>query len=185
MSEITRGVPDAVQEKAKIIDFAATKARRLESPAGFANRTVFETPETPAKVLRPLSAGESNVIDFQAEREKRQSRFQPELIKQSVANDYEGTKPDISAKNEEQIALQEIRAKLARLEASSVRQQSAMEIEEIAAFRKNLLEKLNEKQAAVREESKGGSFTELLLGLLKDLMTGKTDKNQDTQDAQA
>ena len=62
MSEITREVPDAVQGKAKIIDFAAAKAGRLDSPAGFANRTVFETPETPAKVLRPPSAGENNIM---------------------------------------------------------------------------------------------------------------------------
>ena len=119
-------------------------------------------------------------------------------------------KPDISVEDEEQRALQEIRAKLARLDVSSekrdgiiegladdpktsvkvagvlrhitppdVRRQSADEIDKIAEFRKNLLDKLNEKQAALQEESKDGSFMELLLGLLKDFMTGKTDEDQD------
>ena len=150
------------------------------------------------------------MIDFQAVREKRHSRFQPELTRHSVANDYEGTKPDISVEDEEQRALQEIRAKLARLDVSSekrngiiesladnpktsvkvagvlrhitppdVRRQVIIELEENAAFRKSLWDKLDKKSGSLQEESKDGSFMELLFSFLKEFMTSKTDEDQD------
>ena len=56
---------------------------------------------------------------------------------------------------------------------------------ENAAFRKSLWDKLDKKSGSLQEESKDGSFMELLLSFLKEFMTGKTDEEQDTQEVEA
>ena len=268
MSEITRGIPEEAQGKAKIIDFEAAKGKRLEEKtrhAQWIQERTQKQPFTEGEAANPVSfqftteadqprqkgrrvttegeAGENRppaenthmVIDFQKAREKRllneqtdagvspeSDTFPPDFkprpneAGENVANDYEGTTPDISVEDEEQRALQEIRAKLARFDVSSekrdgiiegladdpktsvkvagvlrhitppgVRRQVAIELEENAAFRKNIWDKLDEKAGSLQEESQDGSLMELLLGLLKDFMTGKNDEDQDAQDAEA
>jgi hypothetical protein len=158
MSEINRGVPESVQQNAKIIDFEAARGKRLEEktrhaqwiqertqkqpftdgeaapsasfqftteadqPPQKGRQVAFTANEGKAGENRPSAENTHLVIDFQKAREKRllneqSDTFTPPDFKprpneagENVVNERE---------DDEQIALAQIRTKLARLEVPS------------------------------------------------------------------
>jgi hypothetical protein len=217
MSEINRGIPEGVTQKARIIDFEAAKGKRLEEKS---TQTDWLKPDrtpylenqngiTPVKTrigeIPPDADNKGTVIDFQTAREKR-------LIK---AGDIQESTPfpqtDADQTDyaddpeEEQInALRIVRSKLAQFDVptekrdeifanladdpealskvagvvqhfSKPQRDYGAELEESAAFRKRIIDAVQNKQQVDQESVQKLTGFQLTMLLFLSLFTGNID----------